>query len=235
MSLPLIMVPGMMCDARLFAPQIAAIAPHRPVHVAALSGADRIAALAHAILDIAPPRFALAGLSMGGIVAMEVVAQAPDRVAGLALLDTNHLPETEAVTARRVPQMERVRAGELAAVMREELKPTYLADGQERRDILELCADMAQQLGPDVFLSQSRALMTRADQSMTLAAYPGPTLVLCGSHDRLCPPARHVAMQALMPHARLAIIDGAGHLPCLEQPDITTGHLLAWLKETENG
>lgn len=235
MSLPLIMVPGMMCDARLFAPQIRAIQPHRAVQVAEVTGADRIAALAHAILDSAPPRFALAGLSMGGIVAMEVVAQAPDRVAGLALLDTNHLAETEAVTARRLPQMARVRSGELAAVMRDEMKPNYLANGTAQRDILALCAAMALGLGPEVFLRQSRALMTRRDQSRTLAAYPGPALVLCGRQDRLCPPERHVAMHALLMRGRLAVIEGAGHLPCLEQPDITTRHLLDWLEETENG
>lgn len=235
MNLPLIMVPGMMCDARLFAPQIAAITPQRPVQVAEMTGADRIAALAHAILDRAPPRFALAGLSMGGIVAMEVVAQAPDRVAGLALLDTNHLAETAAVTARRLPQMARVRSGELAAVMREEMKPNYLSDGTARREILALCTEMALGLGAEAFLNQSRALMTRRDQSGTLAAYRGPALILCGREDRLCPPARHRAMHALMPHSRLAIIDGAGHLPCLEQPDITTRHMLDWLEETENG
>jgi pimeloyl-ACP methyl ester carboxylesterase len=232
---PLIMVPGMMCDARLFAPQIAAIAPRHRVDVPLPTGADTIAALAAAILATAPPRFALAGLSMGGIVAMQIVAQAPERVAGLALLDTNHLAETPEVKARRLPQMARVQAGELAAVMREEMKPNYLADSAHRADILDLCAAMAQGLGADAFLDQSQALMTRPDHSATLAGFHGPALVLCGRQDRLCPPARHLAMQALMPHARLAIIDGAGHLPCLEQPDITTGQLLAWLKETENG
>lgn len=229
------MVPGMMCDARLFAPQITAIQPRRSVQVPELSGADCIAALAHAILDTAPHRFALAGLSMGGIVAMEITAQAPERVAGLALLDTNHLPETETVKARRLPQMARVRSGELAAVMRDEMKPHYLSDGTERPDILALCTDMALGLGPDVFLRQSRALMTRRDQSRTLEAYLGPALVLCGRHDRLCPPDRHAAIHALLSYGRLALIEGAGHLPSLEQPDITTRHLLDWLKETDNG
>ena len=235
MNIPLIMVPGMMCDARLFAPQIAAIAPRHRVDVPRLTGADTVAGLAAAILADAPPRFALAGLSMGGIVAMQMLAQAPERVAGLALLDTNHLAEADSVKQRRLPQMARVHAGELACVMRDEMKPNYLADGPQRTDILDLCAQMALGLGADAFITQSRALMTRPDHSATLAAYHGPALVLCGREDRLCPPARHQAMQALMPHARLAIIDGAGHLPCLEQPDITTGHLLAWLKETENG
>ena len=233
--MPLIMVPGMMCDARLFAPQIAAMAPRHRIDVPLPTGADTIAALAAAILATAPPRFALAGLSMGGIVAMQIVAQAPERVAGLALLDTNHLPEADSVKARRLPQMAKVRAGDLACVMRDEMKPNYLAVGAQRADILALCAEMALGLGADVFLAQSRALMTRPDHSATLAGYRGPALLLCGREDRLCPPARHLAMQALMPHARLAIIDGAGHLPCLEQPDITTAHLQDWLKETENG
>ncbi len=107
---PLVLLPGMMCDARLFVPQIGAISGRRAVMTAAVGGADTMAALAREVLAHAPPRFALAGLSLGGILAMEVLRQAPDRVERLALLDTNPRAETDAARARRQPA-DRRRAG----------------------------------------------------------------------------------------------------------------------------
>lgn len=227
MTEPLVLLPGMMCDARLFSPQTDVL----PAQVLPLTGADTVQALAAGVLEQAPARFALAGLSLGGIVAMEVVRQAPDRVAGLALMDTNPLAEADAVKALRAPQMAKAAAGDLAAVMRDEMKPNYLADGPNRVAILDLCMDMALALGPEVFIRQSRALRDRPDQCDTLRAYPGPSLVLCGREDRLCPLSRHELMQGMLPNAVLRVIDGAGHLPTLEQPDTTTAALRAWLKE----
>lgn len=228
MSEALVFLPGMMCDARLFAPQIDALGGV----CLPIDGADGVEALAEAVLTEAPERFALAGLSMGGIVAMEVVRQAPARVTRLALMDTNPLAETDGVKARRLPQMDKVRAGGLAGVMRDEMKPNYLAHTPNRGAILDLCMEMALDLGPEVFLRQSIALMNRPDQSETLKAYHKPALVLCGRHDALCPVHRHELMAGLLPRATLTIIDGAGHLPTLETPDQTTQALAAWLKET---
>lgn len=235
MNVPLILLPGMMCDARLFAPQIGPLSARGPVSVADLSGADSIEGIARGIWDTAPPRVALAGLSMGGIVAMEMLRQAPDRVAGLALMDTNPLAETDEAKARRGPQMEKARAGRLAEVMRDEMKPNYLTEGPRRDENLALCMEMALDLGPDVFCRQSIALRARRDQIETLAAYDGPTLVLCGRDDALCPVARHELMHGLMPGSRLTIIEGAGHLPTLEQPDQTTAALMRWREEIEHG
>ncbi len=229
--LPLVLVPGMMCDGRLFAPQIAAFSGTRAVHLAPIARHDTMAELAAAILAEAPPRFALAGLSMGGIVAMEIVAQAPDRVERLALLDTNPLAETDEVRAMRAPQIARIEAGELRAVMRDEMKPNYLADGARRGELLDLCMDMALDLGSEVFVRQSRALAARPDQQETLADVRVPTLVLCGAEDALCPLERHERMHELVPRSRLEIIAGAGHLPTLEQPEATTAALGRWLEE----
>lgn len=228
---PLVLLPGMMCDARLFGPQIGALSGRYALHLPPLTGADTLAALAAQILQNAPPRFALAGLSMGGIVAMEVLRLAPDRVTKIALLDTNPLAETPQQQARRLPQIARVLAGGLDTVMRDEMKPLYLHDTPQRAEILDLCTTMALDLGPDVFAAQSRALASRPDQSATLAAFKGPALVLMGEHDILCPRARHDLMHALMPHSRLAIIAGAGHLPTLEKPDETTAELRRWLED----
>lgn len=229
MTLPLVLLPGMMCDARLFAPQIAAFSRDRAVQVAPLGGHDSMAALAAAVLADAPPRFALAGLSMGGIVAMEIMAQAPDRVVRLALMDTNPRAETPEMRVRRQPQIDRVRAGGLVEVMRDEMKPNYLAPGPGLAPVLDLCLDMALALGPAVFARQSAALRDRPDRQEVLRGVRVPTLVLCGAHDRLCPLERHALIHALIPGSVLCVIDSAGHLPTLEQPDATTQALADWL------
>lgn len=231
MTLPLVLLPGMMCDARLFGPQIAALSSSRHVMLGDITGHDSIPALAHAVLDKAPPRFVLAGLSMGGIVAMEMIAQAPDRIERLALMDTNPLAESPEVQARRKPQIAKAQAGALASVMRDEMKPNYLTQGPNRAAILDLCMNMAMDLGPQVFIRQSIALRDRPDQKDTLRRLSVPTLVLCGRDDALCPVDRHQMMHGLIPGSVLQIIEHAGHLPTLEQPDATTAALTRWLED----
>ncbi len=174
MSLPLILLPGMMCDARLFGPQINALSPTRPVAVADLVGAQSIEGLAAQILVHAPPRVALAGLSMGGIVAMEMARQAPGRIAGLALMDTNPLAEAEPMRAQRGPQMARACAGRLYDVMRDEMKPKYLARGPQRAHVLDLCMEMAMSLGPQVFCHQSTARPARPNRNPARLYRPRP-------------------------------------------------------------
>lgn len=215
----LILLPGMMCDARLFAPQIAHFSARCDVTVPRLDTGTTMADLAAEILRTAPAQFALGGLSMGGIVAMEIMRQAVDRVTHLALMDTNPYAELDEVKQRRGPQMEKVAAGQLAVVMRDEMKPYYLASGPNKSAVLDLCLDMALDLGPEAFRAQSLALQDRPDYSATLRDVRCPTLLLCGAEDRLCPPERHHAMAEMIPHAQLHIIEGAGHLPTLEQPD----------------
>jgi len=226
---PLLLIPGMMCDARLFAPQIAAFSARRMVAVAPMLG-ETITQIAAHILSAAPPKFALAGLSMGGIVAMEMWAQAPDRIARIAFLDTNPKAETDTVAARREPQIAAAQSGQLRGVMRDEMKPNYLADSPHKGAILDLCMAMADGLGADAFVRQSRALQTRPDQQKTLPTINVPALVLCGQHDTLCPIHRHELMADLIPNATLSIIPDAGHLPTLEQPELTNKALIQWLK-----
>lgn len=228
---PLVLLPGMMCDARLWGPQMGALSRRAVLH-APLTEHDTVQALAAAVLADAPPRFALAGLSMGGIVAMEVLRQAPARVDRLALLDTNPRAELPQVKAAREPQIAAVKSGRLRDVMRDELKPNYLVDSPEKPAILNLCMDMALDLGAEVFVRQSRALAHRPDQTGTLASWHGPALVLMGAEDRLCPRDRHEQMHALMPQSTLVIVEDAGHLPTLEQPERTTAALIRWLEDT---
>ncbi len=197
--------------------------------VAPLTGRDNFTDMANDILHNAPPSFALAGLSMGGIAAMEIMRLAPERVTRLALIDTNHLPDTEARRDERDVQIEKARAGGLYDIMRDEMKPSYLADGPHKARILDMCMEMAQMLGPDVFIRQSRALKTRRDQTDTLKSIKIPTLILCGREDALCPVTRHEDMYCLIKGSTLHIIDGAGHLPVLEKPKATNNVLEAWL------
>ncbi len=219
----------MMCDARLFAPQIAAFSGARSVMVGYLGGQSSVEALAEAALQDAPPRFALAGLSMGGIVAMAIVARAPERVTRLALMDTNASAERDEIAARRLPQIAAVESGALRAVMRDEMKPNYLAEGPNQGAILDTCMAMADALGAEVFVRQSRALMSRPDARAGLQSVTVPTLVLCGAEDSLCPLHRHETIRDLVPGSELQVIAGAGHLPTLEQPDRTTRALAGWL------
>ncbi|KAE9627460.1 alpha/beta fold hydrolase [Parasedimentitalea maritima] len=229
---PLLLLPGMMCDARQFQPQIDALSGRIPLISAPIGNHDTMQALASEILNYAPPLFAMAGLSMGGILAMEVLRQAPDRVDRIALLDTNPLAELPEVRARRAPQIEAAKNGELRRIMRDEMKPNYLADGPNMGAILDLCMAMATDLGADVFINQSLALRDRPDQCETLRRFERPTLVLCGREDKLCPIERHQMMHDLLPNSHLQVVDGAGHLPTLEQPEITTAALLRWLEDT---
>ncbi|MGC6454160.1 MAG: alpha/beta fold hydrolase [Candidatus Puniceispirillaceae bacterium] len=218
----LILLPGMMCDARLFAPQIAALQDRVRVMVPLPVCAPEMSRLAANVLADAPDRFALGGVSMGGILAMEIMRQAPQRVTHLALIDTNPFAERDEMKARRGPQMEAVRHGRLATVMRDEMKPNYFTHRDDSAALRDLAMAMATDLGADAFIAQSLALRDRPDYEETLRAVTCPTLILCGRHDHLCPVERHEAMKAMIPHARLCIIEDAGHLPTIETPDIVT-------------
>ena len=230
--MPIVFLPGMMCDARLFGPQIDVLSAHHPVMCIPINRHDTVEALAAEVLEMAPDRFALAGLSMGGIVAMEIVRQAPDRVDRLALMDTNPLGEKESVKSARLPQIAAAQSGDLRRVMREEMKPNYLTDGPNQGAILDLCMTMAMDQGPEVFVLQSKALMARPDQTQTLLSYPGSTLVLCGQDDGLCPLERHELMHDLLPSSTLEIIENAGHFPTLENPLTTNSALASWMEKT---
>ena len=231
MAEPLVFLPGMMCDARLFGPQIAELSAEYSVMVAPVTRGERIEEIASGLLDELPQRFALAGLSMGGIVAMEILRRAPDRITRLALMDTNPLAETPPVAAAREPQIVKVRAGRMRDVMRDEMKLNYLAPGPYRNEILDLVMDMAEALGPDVFVRQSRALQRRRDQQGTLRKCRVPTLILCGAHDALCPVKRHTFMAELIHGAELRVLEHAGHLPTLEAPAETTQALRDWIRQ----
>ena len=219
----------MMCDERIFAPQIEELVSKRSVHVADISKHDNISDLAADVLSHAPPKFCLVGHSMGGIVAMEICAQDPKRIEKLVLIDTNPLAELEEVKLKREPQISDALSGKLINVIRDEMKPNYLASSENQDIILNICLEMALSLGPKVFINQSRALQTRADQQSNIQSINIPVLIMCGSEDKLCTVERHEMMHNMISNSELKIINNAGHMPTLEQPSETTEVLKEWL------
>ena len=228
----LVLLPGMMCDERLWAAQRGGLRDRcASITVADITTADCIRALAGAVLTDAPARFALAGLSMGGIIALEIWRQAPERVSRLALLDTTVHAETPERRALRERMLGRVLEGELKQVLTEDLKPRYLARvNRHNRGLLNEISAMALSLGDRVFVRQSRALKHRPDSTETLATIHVPTLILCGAEDALCPPEHHRFMAKRIPNARLAVLDQCGHLSVMEQPRRVTAKMRAWLR-----
>ena len=226
---PLVLIPGMMCDERIFAPQIEELVSKRSVHIADISKHDTISDLAADVLSHAPPKFCLVGHSMGGIVAMEICAQDPKRIEKLVLIDTNPLAELEEVKLKREPQISDALSGKLINVIRDEMKPNYLASSENQDIILNICLEMALSLGPKVFINQSRALQTRADQQSNIQSINIPVLIMCGSEDKLCTVERHEMMHNMISNSELKIINNAGHMPTLEQPSETTEVLKEWL------
>ena len=230
MSEPILLLPGMMCDARLFTAQITAFSTSHSIMLASLTGRCTIQELAQDILRKAPERFALLGLSMGGIVAMEIIKREPERVTRLALFDTNCKADTPERVIQRDAEIQRVQAGELVSVMRDDIKPNYLAENDHKQEVLTLCMNMALAHGAKVFIEQSEALKTRPDQSEGLKNITVPTLIVHGTEDSLCPKSNHELMHQLIPTSTLYTIAGAGHLPTLEQPEATNQLIQQWLK-----
>ena len=223
-----LLLPGLMCDERLWAPQISVLGDR--ASVADLTRHDSIEALAADVLGRAPDRFAIAGLSMGGIVAFEIWRQAPQRVTHLALIDTTPHADTEEKRSTRLEQVHRALLGELREVAVESLKPVYLAEANRDDEVLlDTLLDMSLELGPEVFERQSRALAGRADSVATLATIECPTVVICGDEDRVCPMQLHEFMAREIPRATLRIAANCGHISTLERPDIVNDEILRLL------
>jgi pimeloyl-ACP methyl ester carboxylesterase len=227
----LVMLPGMMCDERLFAPQILALKMDYHIVVPQLEGSNSIESLARRVLaEIEAPTFNLVGLSMGGIVAMSMVGLSPQRVMRLALLDTNHKADAPEKFALRNRQIGDVKAGMLHQVISTEMKPVYLAKGNRKNQaLLDLLITMALDLGDNTFISQTIALRDRVDHTAALVNFKGPALILCGDEDVLCMPEQHGQMAKLLCGSVFHQIKNAGHISTLEQPRVVTKLMKAWL------
>ncbi len=226
---PLVVVPGFMSDGRVWEPQIRLLSRHVPVTVAPVLNADRVEDVAASLLVHMPEKFTVVGAGLGGSIAMAMLQEAPDRIAGICLIGSTPLPETPAKAAEREPWIIRARSGRLRGVMEEVIPASALAPGPLRHQVMGQLADMAEDLGADVFVSQSRMLQRRSDQQATLMRADQPGLVICGVHDQLIPVKRQLFTAELMKNARIEMIEDAGHLPLMEQPDRVSAILHNWI------
>lgn len=209
----------MMLDHRAYAGQLASLADSTEVRVGDISRSETLAEIAVDVLRDAPPRFALVGLSMGGIVAFEIWRRAAQRVTHLALLDTTPYVDAPERQTLRLEQIAMVETGKLRDLLVHSMKPLYLAKkNRANGHVVQEILDMALAAGPDVFRRQSLALRSRPDSVETLQTITCPALVLCGREDALCPVDFHVTMAAAMPRADLHVLAECGHLPTMEEP-----------------
>ena len=227
---PLVLVPGLLCSARLYAPQVTALWSFGQVAVANHRRDDTMAAIAARILADAPPRFALAGLSMGGYIAFAMLRQAPERIAKLALLDTSARPDTAEQSAGREKFIAMAQAGKLGDVV-EALTPRFLHRNRHNDETLKrVVREMAADTGAEAFVRQQKAIRSRPDSRPLLATVHCPTLVLVGEGDELTPPELAREICTGISDARLVVVANCGHLSTLEKPDEVNRALVEWLE-----
>jgi pimeloyl-ACP methyl ester carboxylesterase len=228
---PLLLLPGLLCDAALWQPQIEALADVSEPIVGDLSQDETLPKMARRVLDAAPARFALAGLSMGGYCAQEIMRQAPERVLRLALLDTSARADTDEQRARRRGLIELAQKGQFKGVT-PRLLPLFIHKDRLHDAVLTATVQgMAERIGRDGFLRQQQAIIGRPDGRADLALVGCPTLVLCGRDDALTPVEHHEEMARLIPDARLEIVEHCGHLSTLERPQPVNAALRRWLED----
>lgn len=231
MAEPLVLLPGMMCDARVWATQLTVLSYERPVTVAPVCVGDRIEEIASELLTSLPAKFALCGHGMGGAIALEVLRRAPERVIRLALVGTNPLSDTPQEAADREPRMIGAKSGRFDTMLSGEILPRHVSNGPLSGQAAHLLQEMAQSLGPDVYARQERAMQRRRDQQSTLRRISQPTLVLAGAEDQVVPLKRQEFLAELIPYAKLCVLEGVGHMAMLEDPEGTTEAIYAWMRQ----
>lgn len=229
-KIPLVLLPGLLCDAALWRPQVEGLAEVAEPLIIDLTKDDSFPAMARRALAAAPRSFALAGLSMGGYVAQEIMRQAPDRVEKLALLDTSARADTPEQTARRRGLIELSEKGEFKGVTPRLLPLLIHAARHEDEPLGAIVMGMAERVGKEAFLRQQKAIMGRPDGREDLRRIACPTLVLCGRQDALTPPALHEEIAGLVPGAKLTVVEDCGHLSTLEKPATVTAAMRQWLQ-----
>ncbi|WP_151717671.1 alpha/beta fold hydrolase [Gemmobacter serpentinus] len=227
MTEQVILLPGLLCDSRVWAHQLLHLTEHRPVTLVQPCGAT-VEEMSNHVLAAAPARFALVGLGMGGGIALDIVRRMPERVSRLVLISTDPLPEPPAVAAIREARMVAARAGRLWQALAEEYPVADM--GARGPEVQARLREMAEHLGEGVYLAQSRAMQRRPDQQKALRKATMPTLILGGARDTLVPPRRHEFTAKLMPAGRLRILEGVGHLLPLEAPEVVTTALETFLR-----
>ncbi len=226
---PLVLIPGFMADARSFMPQIARLGADRPIILLTPGLGETVEKIAAGIAPHLPPRFALVAHGLGGNIAIELLRKRPEAVTRIALISTDPLPETPHLAARQEALLVAAKTGHLRACMAQMLPLTALYDAPWRDEVMALVMDMAETLGIAQFRRHLRVLQRRPDQQKTLRKAHVPTMVIAGAADTLVPRRRAEFLAAMMPQGCLELIDEAGHLPQLEQPEAVTKLLHTFL------
>lgn len=228
-KIPLLFLPGLLCDAALWAHQTKHLDDISDPRVMDLSHHDSIALMARSILETAPPRFALAGLSMGGYVAQEIMRQDPSRVIKLALINTSARADTTENLERRRGLIALAKTGKFKGVT-PKLLPYLIHESRlQDPDVADVILKMAERMGREAFSRQQTAIMGRIDGRESLKAINIPTLVISGRQDKTTPPEVATEIASLIPNAHLSIIEDCGHLSPLERPQAVTALLAQWL------
>ncbi|WP_230532916.1 alpha/beta fold hydrolase [Microvirga roseola] len=230
MAETLVFVPGLACTSRLFKPQIAALSDGRTILVAENRRDDSIRGIAARLLSEAPERFSLAGLSMGGYVALEVVRQAPERVERLALLDTSARPDSVEASQDRERLIALAEAGRSEDIVSRLWPRLVHSENQSNGALKGIMTEMMRETGVEAYIRQQRAIMARTDSRPMLPGIEIPTLVLVGEADAITPPEIAREMAEMIEWASLVVVPGAGHMSSLEQPERVTQALRLWLQ-----
>jgi pimeloyl-ACP methyl ester carboxylesterase len=227
----LLMIPGLLNTGRVFRPQIDALSDRIECRVAEPWHHDSIAAMAEAALALAPPRFALAGFSMGGYVAFEILRRAAERVERLALIDTQATPDSPEATKRRRGLLEQSRIGRFHGVTPTLLPQLVHPAHLQRPDVVQPILEMAREIGADGFVREQQAIMARADSRPLLVDIDVPTVVIVGRQDQVTPLQRAEEMAADIAPSQLVVIEECGHMAPLEKPAEVTAALGRWLDQ----
>lgn len=231
----LILLPGLLCTADLWTHQTDTLGDLATVVVGDLTQDDTIQGMARRVLETAPARFSLAGLSMGGYVAQEILRQAPERVERLALVDTAARADLPEQKERRLASIEQTRNGGFDQVMPSLLPMLLHPDHVAHPAMGGLAIAMAQAVGPEAFIRQQTAIMNRPDGRDDLRRVTCPTLVLVGRQDAITPPKVAEEMLANLPNGRLVVIEECGHLSSIERPQAVSAVLRYWLQDAATG
>ncbi len=226
---PLVLLPGLLCDEALWAHQVETLADIADITVADMTLDDTIEGMAERVLEAAPEKFALAGLSMGGYVAQEIMRQAPERVERLALLDTSARADSPENTKQRQGFIEQLELGDFRGVTSRLLPLLVHEDRLSDDALIAVIQGSAENVGPEAYVRQQKAGMTRPDGRQSLKEVTCPALVLCGRQDALTPLTLHEEIAAAIPGASLVVIEDCGHLAPLERPRAVSAVMRYWL------
>ncbi len=231
--IPLLLLPGLLNDAELWRAQLADLSDIADCSVGDLTSEDTMQAVAASVLAQAPERFALAGFSLGGFVAQQIMRMAPGRVQRLALIDTSIHADSSERAAQRARQIASLRVPGATTVFHgfgDALVRSYIdVSRQHDHALVKRIRDMTARLGVDVFLRQSA--LQRVDGHDVLASCRVPLLIVCGANDRITPLSTSREMHALAPHSTLHVLPGCGHLAPMEKPHEVSAAMRTWLLE----